>query len=524
MKKFDDYRYGDARKLFVNKDGTERRTPTAILATQFRKGNHWQNGKGFIGEKPIPGQAGFVPTMLAIKNGFVSENVVGEVVGNHDSGVLGREPVWSFLQIDSKEPIRVDKKVYEPLTTWWNDREVLNDLQESVRIMLCEEITVRRIYIPQGLLDEQGKDEEGKLKPSGDVVKALELVYTETLTSDVAGVFTDPATQRQIGVYLFERELPDGSKQKCAELSYLNPERQTVHRVVVDGTSEPEEFGPYDLGGRLLIYEMRREALITEQVQSNQKALNLAHTMMMRNVNLAGNRDTTITNAQHPKAKKKIATAEGVKEVMEDAPHVKGAGAVMYLLGRPIYNEKSQVIGYTNPNVIISDPVPVETFKETRDHFYAAILGQCQQRHKLISGDATASGRSREQARAEYEGSLKATKSVVDAAGRWQLETVLRLAAQLAGKTSEFINLRADFNSLIDTGPLSPTERQENRADVKDKLLAPQTAMSRNNVEDTDAEYTRMEEDAKQQKKLRDLLPPIVPPPSEDKTGDKLSA
>lgn len=527
--KFDEVKdLQQARARFV-----KRRTAQAEINRLFADGDHWQAAKGYIGAKPLLGVQGYYQTLLQIKDGFVSENIIGEIVDRHIPGILGREPLWgaipqetfkarprprqrlfrrafSFVFGDARETkpaesdmLNLAQEADDCLTDWWDEKRPRSVLKEAERTCLLEEFSTLRVYIPDGLVD--------KSKPIpklASLSEALALIHVEALTSDKAGVFTDSETQLRLGIFTSKR---DG--EEYAELTYLADTGETTLRQV----TEREAGDPIylNLGGRLLLYDLRRPPLITAQVCSNQRSLNLADTMMMRNVNLAGSLERTVLNAERPKKRTRVAdpTAPGgYREKEEPADYEVGPGATMFLSGLLIRDDQTgKIIGRANPNISFRDPVSVDTFVKTRDHYYAAMLGQCQQRHALISGDATASGRSREQARAEFEGSLKLTKESLDDAGRWLLETVLRLAAQLCARTNEFAPLRIDFNSLIDTGPLSSEERAQNRADVQQKLLSAESAMSRAGVEDTDAELTRIGDEAKERAKTTPPPPPNNP-------------
>ena len=526
-KKFTEYGFDDASELFgqkaittgsrtlyvLSRDSAIRRPASAIAASEFYAGNHWQNTDGFVGQLP-PASLPGAPTILAdIQKGFVSENVIQEVIETHVGGIMGREPLWSFLKeegVSSKGKREPDDTVGEMITPWWNEREALKDLQKATEMIALEGKAVRRLFFPKGRLPENGELSAPTLP------EALDYIYFQTHTSDVAGVFTEPDTQKEIGVYLFEETDEDGNvTDSCAELSFLDDNGDTVCRIVRDKGPE-EEFGPYRLGGRLLIFEMNRRALITEQVQSNQRALNLAHTMMMRNVNMAGARERSVTNAQSPKRPRRLQDPSNPTretEQLEPGTYETGGGAVMFLMGFPIKNSDGEVVGYTNPNVSISDPAPVDVFTKTRDHYYAAILGQCHQRHILISGDATASGISRKQAEKGYQRSLKETKVVVDACGRWQLETVLRLAAQLTGESEKYLPLRADFNCLLDIGEPEPDdlrvimEMRKPGGVTNTPLISDETARNKSGIDDAAAELARIEEE----KPAEPVTPSIVP-------------
>jgi hypothetical protein len=513
MKPFDQFTYDDAAALLgprVPKDGTrffpstnQRRPPTAIAATAYYSGDHWQSSHGFIGQLPPASLPGASQILADIEAGFVSENVTKEVVETHKGGILGREPAWAFLKTTIKPGAELtaddrDLETGETLTPWWNERNALRDLQKAVTTLLCEGVVVRRLFFPRGLLTS------GNTIKATKIADALNFIYFETVTADVAGVFTNQDTQKQIGIFLFDqKDVKDDVVAHCAELSFLNDDGTTACKVVKDkGASE--EAGPYELGGRLLIYEIQRDAIITEQVQSSQRSLNLAHTMMMRNVNMAGARERMVFNAKPPSNVPGTDVALHSRSTKQPS-HKTGAGAVNYIQGWPIYNDDgTKIISYTNPNVSITDPVSVATFKDTIGTEKEAIYSQCHQRHVLIVDKADTSGRAREVARREFERSLKETKTVIDASGRWQLETTLRLAAQVAGQVSKYAKLRADFNCVVDAGEVD-TEKQKTVIEMRkpggpqaQPLISDETARGMIGLEDPAAELVKIKQEATQ--------------------------
>lgn len=533
-KPFDRYDYDDARQLFGPQEKVSnlpgyvqsiisgygstvkvRRSQTAIDATEYYSGNHWLGGRGFIGQMPPDSLQGAATIRAAIEAGFVSENVIKEVIKTHVGGILGREPTWSFLPREKgvKKP-EPDRETGETLTAWWNERKALVDFQKACRISLLEGMAVRRVFIPRGRVTD------GTIRVS-NLSDALNYIYFETHTADRAGVFTDPDTQQDIGVYFFEERNEQGDvTASCAELSFLDADRNTVCKVVKD-KGAPEEFGPYRLNGHLLVFQIDRDALITDQIQSSQRAINLAHTMMMRNVNMAGARERTVMNAQPPIEERRVhdSATEVTKTVIQPGKFHTGAGAVMFLMGYPIYDDNGEIKGYTNPNVTISDPVTPDAFTNTINAEKQAIYSGCHQRHVLIVDKADTSGRAREVARREFERSLKESKTVLDACGRWQLESSLYLAAQLIRQSERYLKLRADFNCLLDAGDPDP-EKQKTAALLRQPggvrqqpLISDETARNWAGVEDAAAELARIEKEGQQ--------PPAEPtPPPEGVTQD----
>lgn len=475
-----------------------RRPSTAIQATDFFLGDHWQSGHGFIGQMP----SALIPLrdqiIASIRAGFVSENVIQEVVETHTGGILGREPTWGFLNSVgkiAKGDQSFEATTGETLVKWWNDRKALRDLQNAVKTLVCEGKVVRRLFIPRKY--------KGTTISASDLASALNFIYFSYLTADVAGVFIDEDTQAEIGIFLFTETDSQGKvTANCAELSFLNDEGDTVCRVVRD-KGKPTDYEPYPLGGHLLLYELDRTPLITEQVQSNQRALNLAHTMMMRNVNIAGSRERILTNAKPPID----VVGQDVRsrsQARTPGTHKVGPGAVNYVQGWPLYSDDGgKIVGYTDPNVTMVEPVVVTTFVETASSYRSAIYSQCHQRHVLIVDKADTSGRAREVARREFERSLKETKVLVDASGRWQLETTLRLAAFIISQVEKHKNLRADFNCLIDAGEPDP-EKQKTVLMLRQPggskgqpLISDETARAWIGVEDPAAELALIEGEAK---------------------------
>lgn len=489
-----------------------RRDAIAIIASRMYGGDMWLGGEGFIGQKPPLALPGAASILADIEAAFVSENVIKEVVGTHVGGILGREPSWSFLPAGAKTRAERDSETGETLTPWWNKRKALKDMQKALRIALCEGIAVRRMFLPRFY---NGRPLAGATITASNLPSALDLIYFETVESDRGGVFTDPDSQQQIGVFLYEEhDANNDVKRQCAELSFLLPDGRTQCRVVCDDKTSTD-YGPYEMGGHLLIYQLEIEQLITEQVQSSQRSLNLAHTMMMRNVNLAGSRERTVTNAQPPlPATDKVSVTEATTKLAGRFPGTfkTGAGAVNFVMGVPIYSDDGQtIVGYTNPNVNITEPVPVDSFMKTISEEKEAIYSQCHQRHVLIVDKADTSGRAREVARKEYERSLKDSKVELDACGRWQLEVGLRLAAQMTGQSGKYAKLRADFNCLVDAGVPDPAfiqqvlEMRKPSGPRLQPIISDETARNLCGVEDAAAELARIQQEA--------LQPPADPTP-----------
>ncbi|MBX6772687.1 MAG: hypothetical protein IRY83_13235 [Chloroflexi bacterium] len=452
-----------------------RRTFEMRASRAFYDGDHWQGGDGWIGARPPLDDAAYTEVLALIRSGFISENVIAEVVDRHVDGVLGREPLWSML---ADNPASLDE-VHAALTRWWNARGVLRVLREALTGVLVEGRASLRVFVPAGV-----RDERGQIPVQPDLDRALGLIYLEALPADVAGIYWNPQTRQPCSVvHAGTTDVELGELR--GELTEIRIEDQ---QGVVRGRTSLR------LGGHLLVHELAQRPLVTEQVRQLQRALNLDLTMLTRNINLAGSAERVVLNAEPPTEEVDVPDASvpgGLRRIVRRAPYRTGPGAVNFLVGVRVVDESGRVLGRANPNISYRDPVRVDTFERTRRIYREAILSQCDQLHVLIAGDATSSGEARKQARASFETSLRRSKVGLDAAGRWLLEVVLRLAAQFCGR-DELLTLRADFNAQIDTGPPSSEDRRQFREDVQAGIISRETARLWLGIDDPDAEAERI--------------------------------
>jgi hypothetical protein len=118
--------------------------------------------------------------------------------------------------------------------------------------------------------------------------------------------------------------------------------------------------------------------------------------------------------------------------------------------------------------------------------------------HSLISGDAGASGVSRQQATGDFLASMGDTASEVERVVRWLLETALHLAAHFAGQPGRYLDLRATAVCTLSAGPLTSEDVTQVVTLVEADLLSRETGMGRVGVDDTDAEAGRIQAEREQ--------------------------
>jgi hypothetical protein len=198
-------------------------------------------------------------------------------------------------------------------------------------------------------------------------------------------------------------------------------------------------------------------------------------TMMGKNVVQGGFLERIILNGEPPGEWEE--DADGKKHFVPSRFKT-GAASVNWIGGAEVGIDKDtkQPIIAT-PSVVFKDPVGPETFTKTQEAVYKNILQGMRQLHVIISGDAVASGESRKQARDDYEKSLNRTKTRMDAAGKWLLESVLKIAATLEGKPKKYDGIRVDFDTQVDAGPISAEDRNSMMAEVTSQVRSVESYM-----------------------------------------------
>ena len=155
-----------------------------------------------------------------------------------------------------------------------------------------------------------------------------------------------------------------------------------------------------DLGGGFTIAQINLRPLVTESIRQNQNAINFALTLLPHNLIYSGWIQESILNAQPPGT---WAFDAAGRETFTPNPAglPSGAGVARFLQGLPLYSERQDVIGYTQPDVRVQQPIDPTTFIETYKAFSQAIYEQSSQGF-VLGSDLPLSGVSREQSRKDF--------------------------------------------------------------------------------------------------------------------------
>lgn len=487
----------------VRADLRQALTDYTISAKNYFDGDHWQTGEGWIG--PFPevntNEPEAVALIVTLEEGFVSENVVREVVERHRNGVVGTEPNWYLTPIEplaegeeiSKEMATKIKEASAIVSDWWDRRKVLNLLQDVVDRRLFGGSGTMRLFVPRGKVGDLG--EVVNVTPGKG---ARRYVFAEAPEIGDAAIVLNLETYDTAAVYTWK----EGSRD-YAEVSFLtNPDEDESKTLVrtfgPDGSRKGGLMFEYeaDLGGEILLFEMKGKPIITPQVIQNQKVVNLARTMMKENVIFGGFLQTVITNASVPG---KWEMVDGKRKFIPDS-FVLSPGVVSFVQSQTVTDQDGNERALPT-SINYKEPVPVTTFTDTRDSAKEAILSEVKQLHSLAKGDGAASGEARKQARYDFLKSLLSTKPEVDGLVRWVVTLVLEFEAAFTGRSGYFRDLRVVSDIKVNAGPLSADEKTEIRADRDAGLISEQTAMALLGVDDVDAEAAQIDEESKRKPK-----------------------
>ena len=497
----------------------------------FFDGDHWQDAAGWIGPAPQATDDGFTATMAEIKGVFTSYDGIGEVVKRHTRGVLGNSPIMRVRPREpggdgddepSDEQAEIGKQLERVLRKWAKEKKGKREFREASHTLLLAQASVLRLYVPPGLLedtevtivtegDDEGEAEEelhtvGALPPPDipegadefDTLAAwMDLLWPGTPEQLQATVFEDPETKREIGLFVFQDVGVDNEDHEILEVTWVDPETGETQVRVVDQKANLDLILPAanDLGGRLTMYAMEREQFISEQARQQQRAMNLAETMVPRNVITGGFVERVLRDAVMPGDA--VFDSDGRIIDFKAEPVEWGAGSVQWLKGRLITDDEGKS-HYSKPEIDYRDPVDPGPSTAAAEHHYRRLLGLADQLHVLIQGEAAPSGVSRQQARRDHQRSLRDTADCLELGLAWMFETAMAMAEAFMGDAGKWTDdYEVVIETRLDAGPASPEQEDSRIKLVEAGLLSKRTAVSLGEIEDVDSEMGDIELDGR---------------------------
>lgn len=461
-------------------------------------GNHWQDGEGWVGPGPRPSDPTFRDIMPLIEKAFVSKNVLDEIIDRHVSAMLGKEPRWSWVPIqtpkEGEDISTADSDAIDELeaalTTWWDRREAHRLLKSMVYKMLWGYRGVWRLYVPSGLSDSAGRVSATTLDD------ALALLYLDVPEPENAGVWEDPETKTRVGIVIYK----DSAGKEHAEVTYVNKDsKQTIINVLPGDVTVSNDFQGNMPVGCISLDEL----WCSEQMRSLQRALNMTLTLLEKGLVDNAFLERILTNALPPghwefEDQPDPVTGAKVRKAYVVDKHITGGRQTTYLMGVDYDERKADGSVSTvikDPGVVFRDPTDPSGIIKGSEFWYMSLIGEARQDHVLIAKDSTPSGKSREQARGDFIDSTKDTELQTELAGRSLLVTLVAMAEAFMSKPGQWTKkFKPVFKCRTSYGPLSVEERAQNVAEAESGFMADDTAMSLNGVDDVDAERALIQE------------------------------
>lgn len=479
--------------------------------------DHWQNGTTWVGPTGDDSVKDLV--LQGVKRQFTPVDVIGEVLDRVVNGLVKREPDVQFVPRqpggadgDTEAQAAEADAMLALISDWW-DRVKLwgeDNVRAAVRRSRWAGRGALRLYIPSGQLADDG---EKTVFPTGLTwAEAFARIQCEAPAPDDVLVYTDPVSQRTIAMAL----TTDMEGQELAELWYRDGDDLVFRTVGRDGAAT------YQVPGvrRLPIAEMAAQVLITEPVRRQQNRLNFFESMLVRVGETAGFPERYLINSAPSGIWLKTAPASstnpvtrtddsGVVWYLHEIPRSLGAAIATELRGFPYPTDNAGGQSVTTPSVTIKEPTDPDYAVRACDHARRTILRSCKQGHLALDSAGETSGLAYQQARADFEDDLAATKGPLEGLLRETIEAAIALADAMGSGREEgpvrrnFLErYRCVVNLHIHTGPVLPEEQIAISTVAQQGLLARSSAMARLGVEDVAAELTALAEDPQAQAKL----------------------
>lgn len=438
--------------------------PTIKKNFDIYEGKSWQYWIG-----PLPtNDPGNDRALAELRRVFQSCNKVRECCDRIINGLVAKPFRWSLVnQAGEAQTNAPAEKLITEWLEWADDRAMLTEkavnppLWEAVKDLVVGGRGYLRIWMPDRLANNP-------------------IEWQRIMLSVVSPGAVQAKYDRDGFLERYTIQLSQGQ-----EVQVLDADGKTV-------VTAEDETQIYDLGAHWLLFEMRAQAAITEDVIDAQNSINLARTMETRSLIQNGFVERVLLNAQLPGRWVEDldpANATGAKfEADPDGLQV-GAGLTSFVQGNPIYNELGQVTGYTNPQISYRDPAPLTSYTGSVEASTALIYHAMGQAH-LLSADSQISGIARQVLRQDAK--LKANqyaRTITSA-----LESLLTVLLLLFGYTD--LRVKVDLRQAIQL--VSPEEKAQILQEYNAGLISRATAIAQlGTVEDADAELALIEQEQK---------------------------
>lgn len=417
------------------------------------------------------------------------------------------------------------------LTHYWDNSDILEVLRDALEDRLVEGRGAIRVYVPARFRNENGTLKT-EIKTLAD---ALAVIRVEKVDNESARIldeegerislykakrtkdfetgeteevfefsFVDDAGFTFVGTIArddFAFMQPATASQPALPISAVNPLGISAGANANQPTGEGNANGfiaalraqraqisnPLKLGGGLTLTEVSGAPYITEQLRKCNGGVNLNLTMGVHATVEGGFSEMATLNADVEMVKVPDRNEpSGYKEVPKAMK--RGGNAVQNLVGIRTFDSEKGVENYTNAGVAWKDPTPMTSFKDGKQLYYESCLEAGGQKFITLSSDGNVGEESRQLAEKDYLRRARPFKRDADKLGGGTINAVLRLAAELIGKSGYFDRLSIKFDAVVDISIITADSRRVMMDEVEKGLRSEESYMTKTGTENPTAE------------------------------------
>ena len=297
----------------------------------------------------------------------------------------------------------------------------------------------------------------------------------------------DPETGTQAAAYTYERA---SDSAEISELVYVDPD--TLRTVLKIFTADSVASVEIPLGERLNYIQIEMEPLISRTVLENQRLINATKTMMAKNSELAGFLERYAINVKPPMRDEVYTDANGERQTRRVPAALEfGPGKLTALAGQTVKRVDGDGNEYEEALAGVQygrfEPSPPDALIATLNSARESAYNEVAQGFALMNGQATASGRSREVAIADFMNRVARMRQAIEKAGRELLEAVVAMLGHFTGNP-DWAELRVDFFCLLQPVPRDAADRAQDLNDAVAGVISYDTARARQGITDSAAE------------------------------------
>jgi hypothetical protein len=502
----------------------------------FVNGRHWENGKYWIGWRPMPDEKGSI-SEAAVKQwqyvcqSFSHKNVIGSNLNRLEGAIIGNEPNFNIIPADYSpldDPVdeanraqTESEKLFEGIddliVDWWTQKEIHQVLKTLLRSKASYGKTALLINIPSGYLVEKKQmiTVDGKMiEVSGFAFEEDNPTFEDVLSRIHVQVIhynnVIDVEDREFGrkftiVRLNSSTNEQGEVFDKIGVYFVDSDNLSYFRVV-DQNNNSNEIR-CDLGGNnlCLTFGEYLNALVTPSVKRLQMDVNHAETGVnyaLANINYP---ETTFINAAEITQRDERGNDTGKAKTP-----LQGLGVFRHLRGLLTETINGQQL--STPSIHERDGADPEKFAKVSEQKARDIDMMMGMDFKNLIGSEYASGKSKNKSMDDLDILITGYETTMNTIGTKLIENVIRLAFNFTNQTDKNKDFKVLFRVNVSQGKLTNEDKTGMREEVAQGLRSEENYILLAKVSDTPKREKQLIA-AQPPKQLNPPTPPTDPIP-----------